>query len=282
MTTINSESQITEIKETIAGDYSHLSSVSILRHMQDVVAIAVWYLIDLFRQHKNTVENTIKNGRLYGLDWYRDMILTFQYGHDLVLKEVYIDNMKYKIPAYDEIDEEAQIVKYSDVIPQLGGIVARVAKADRTTLLTQDEKDALAEYLHKVKYPGTPIMIVNQPADQMEIEIDAVVDPQLIDSTGKGVSTTAYPVKDAIENYFESGEFGGKLNVNDFEEMLQGDNGVEGVVSVRIKIMKATTHTLINTVIYDLANGIHLFEYESEAGHFSIDPDNDLTINYLQ
>lgn len=260
---------IAEIKQEIAGDYAHLSKVSVLRHLQDVIAVAVWLLQELFAAHKTEVQEIVDAARPGTLAWYRQQALNFQYGHELVLIDY--------IPGYAEEDEDAKIIAYCDVTENIGGIVMKVAKVDRTEVLTEAEDEAFRAYLSKIKHPGTSVALVNQLADEIVIDVDLVVNHEIINSQGKLQGTNTYPVSDAIDDYFENGEFGGKLYVDHLIDVIQA---VEGVISVKLNYLDATSATLVNTVIYDLSIGTNLMYYNSEAGHMVIDNGNS-AINIL-
>lgn len=269
---------INEIKQRIGIDYNDLSSVSITRHMEDVVAVAVDLLQTLYDTHQATVQQIADSG-IYGIvPWYRSQILNFQYGHNLEVIEVDLGNgITVYRPGYATEDEEAKIVAYAAVTESLGGILCKVAKEDRTVLLTTPEREALEAYLFKIKYPGTKINVVNQPADEFTVEVDVEVNKELINTSGEKISSSSTkPVEEAILSYLNESQFGGVFNVNLFEDHIQQ---VAGVVNVRLKIINVVTHTLISTVVYDLSNGINQFDYVSEAGHIVID-EADLTINY--
>jgi len=264
-------SDINTIKETIAGDYSQLSRVSILRHLQDIIVVAVWHLENLFGLHKTEIQALLDKNIPGTLGWYREKVLKFQYGDTVVL-------IDYR-PGYTIEDIAKQIIKYAHIAEQTGGIVVKVAKEDRTILLTGPEEDALVDYIHNIKYPGTSVFIVNLLADAITVELDIWVNPQLIDSTGLLIGELdEYPVKEAIMNYINQGEFGGLFVIQDFIDVIQA---VEGVEKVRLLLVEAVPYSQIPipVIIFDLASGIDLTEYESEAGHLIIES-NDLTINY--
>jgi hypothetical protein len=259
---------INQIKERIAGNYDHLSNASILSHLQDVVALAVLYLQDLFSIHKTKVETIVASAHPGTIAWYGDQILKFQYGHDLTV-------IDYK-PQYETIDEDAQIIKYVHVTEQLGGIVVKVAKEDKQELLTLNELNAFKDFLHDIKYPGTTTLIVNQPADEVTVDIEVFVNPQILDSNGKHISETDYPVKQAIMDYFNNSVFGGKLQVSKFDDAVQEINGVE---DIKLNGISMITHSAVNTTVFDLATGVNVVHYDSEAGHFLLVEEN-LTITY--
>jgi hypothetical protein len=261
---------IETIKERIAGDYNDLSKVSILRHLQDVVAIAYKLLTEIFDAHIIAVNTAIEASVPGTKGWYRDQLLKFQYGYDLEL-------IDYR-PAYSEEDIDAQIIEYVHVTERLGGIIAKVAKADRTELLTTEERNALLSYISKIKHPGTAVLLVNQPADEISLEMTVTVNKEIINTNGQLIANTyIYPVKDAILEFVNAGEFGGIINVDALVEYIRSE---EGILHVNLELLTAHTHTLVDTVIYDFSNEINLLEYESEAGHVSLD-ESDLTITYI-
>lgn len=257
---------LAQIQQEIAGNYSHLSRVSILRHLQDVVAVATYIFQTILGLHKTEVQEIVGQARPATKGWYRARILEFQYGYSLEV----VDG----VPAYSEINEDARIIAFCHIAELIGMVVAKVAKEDREELLTQGELDALDDYIRDVKYPGTAVLVVNQPADELTMELDVWVDPAKIDSQGRTPGTSTYPISDAINTYFEEAEFGGKLSVSAFVDAIQQLDGVE---EIRLLYIEANTHTDVNTVIFDLENGINEVTYDSEAGHMIVaDP---LTIN---
>ena len=243
-----------------------------MRHLQDIISVAVWYLENAFTLHKTEVQAMLDKQIPGTLAWYREKTLAFQYNHTVVL-------IDYR-PGYATEDADAQIIKYCHCTELITEVVIKVAKENRDERLTSSEKDALLEYLHAIKYPGTPIHLVDQNADIMTVELDVYVDHQLMSSDGEslGVKNT-YPVQEAIISFINESEFGGKLVVNSLVDIIQA---VDGVKRVSLKLIMAETDTNQGEpiIIFNLAGGIDLTEYESEAGHFIID-EADLTINYL-
>lgn len=264
---------INTIKERIAGDYKHLSSVSILRHMQDIVAIAVWHLQNLFALHKTEIDAQMERQYVHTLGWWRSQILAFQLGDDLTLVD-------YR-PAYVMIDETAQIIKYCHCIDFDGKIQIKVAKDKRTELLSLAEKDALDVYINQIKYPGTKYQVINLLPDIVAMVVDVFIDKQTIDLDGKQIGGDAYPVKEGIIAKVNDTEFGGELIVTDLIAYILSINGVEDVVLHNLEsAYDPGVGPLLHTFIYLLEDGINLGRHSAVSGHFTTD-EVYLTINYF-
>ncbi|MEZ5195128.1 MAG: hypothetical protein R2764_01615 [Bacteroidales bacterium] len=156
-------------------------------------------------------------------------------------------------------------------------MIVKVAKEDKTELMSSAERDAFDAYMFDIKYPGTSIFVVNQLPDRFTIEVDVIVNKQIIDLTGSKIDNSlSKPVKEAILNFANGSEFGGVFSVNEIEDVIQA---VDGVLSVRLMHISALAYSGNTTIVYDLASGINILQYVSEAGHISLSED-DLTINY--
>ncbi|MEZ5195127.1 MAG: hypothetical protein R2764_01610 [Bacteroidales bacterium] len=111
---------IETIKERIASDYNDLSNVSILRHMQDVVAIAVKFLTELFESHKRTVQLIADSVQFGTINWYRAQVLKFQLGYDVDVISYDVGNGDVVYRAgYTVEDATAQIIKHAAIAEAL-------------------------------------------------------------------------------------------------------------------------------------------------------------------
>ena len=254
---------IEQIKERIAGDYSDLSKVSLTRHFTDIVAVAYRYLTDIFSIHKLQVQQIADSMQIGTFEWWRQQMFLFQYGYNLSIID-YRSN-------YETIDEDARIIKYCYVIEQIDKVVIKIAKYPKTELLTQDEEDAILDYIFKIKYPGTKTMIVNQLADEITLSVDVYVNHEIIEVTGN------VSIKVSIIAYINNSEFGGIITVNALIDYIQS---IDGVKDLNLKQLSADTSTGKNTVIYNLNSGINEISYESESGHYML-PSGNLTLNLI-
>lgn len=217
--------------------------------------------------HQQIVESNAQNSRPQNLPNFRNAILDFHDGLNLVWK-----NGAFSYDLTDVEDaEERKIIKRCAVLESNDGeLVVKISGADGP--VTLDQKNRIMAYIRQIKVPGVSIRLVNQIADTLRTEITAYVDADIIDLTnGKllSVEGDVYPVKDAVQLYLSKLEFNGAFVKNYFINELQAAKGVP-LVEINSLEWKYAAFPFIDAGAFRIA----------EAGHFEITEDN-LTINYL-
>lgn len=217
--------------------------------------------------HQQIVESNAQNSRPQNLPNFRNSILDFHDGLDLVWKD---GAFSYNLTGVEDA-EERKIIKRCAVLESNDGeLVVKISGADGP--VTEDQKNRIIAYIRQIKVPGVSIRLVNQIADTLRTEITAYVDADIIDlSNGKLLSVAGdiYPVKDAVQSYLSKLEFNGAFVKNYFINELQGAKGIP-LVEINSLEWKYAAFPFIDAGAFRIA----------EAGHFEISEAN-LTINYL-
>ena len=197
-----------------------VSAVSILNLIIYIVAVAARTLEWLFDQFKEDVEERIAAALPGTVSWYWNKVMEFQYGYDLN------ENAQY-----DEVDEDARIIKHCAVIEVDNGIIVKVNKEDYETLSTS-EISALSSYVDTVKFAGTTASVFSYEPDILDIELNIWRDPIVLDEHMERISDGESVVRQAIENYLNGIKYGGVFNKTKLIDAVQA---VEGVLDVTIE-----------------------------------------------
>lgn len=229
-----------------------VSAVSILNLIIYIVAVAARTLEWLFDQFKEDVEERIAAALPGTVSWYWNKVMEFQYGYDLN------ENAQY-----DEVDEDARIIKHCAVTEVDNGIIVKVNKEDYETL-SASELGALSSYVDTVKFAGTTASVFSYEPDLLEIELNIWRDPMVLDEYMVRISDGVRVVNKAIEDYLNGIKYGGVFNKTKLMDAVQA---VEGVLDVTIE------YGTIYCPGDDSHHTIDSFEqnFRSIGGHISLD-----------
>lgn len=211
--------EITDAKnaKTELDDLNSTSKVSIWGLIRDTVATVIWTLYTFFEEHKKEVRDISDKGYVGSAAWFTDQIRKFQYGYSLQLI-----NEKYQ---YDTDDSDARIVQQVALEPLGKTINVKVAKLDESDELapfTSAEKDALKSYIDKIKFPGTFIHVLSQPADLLNLTYRVYYNAAIGEDTVKDNVETA--IKEYLKNIVFNGVFDAAESIDEIQD-------VEGVIS---------------------------------------------------
>lgn len=191
------------------------SKVSIWALIRDTVAVVVWTLYKFFEQHKKDVQAAADKGYFGSAAWFADQIRAFQFGYILTLKDG-----KF---VYDTDDPDARIVQQV-ALETLGELVnVKVAKLDgakELTAFTEAEKDALKAYIDEIKFPGTFVNVISQPADKLNLTY------RVYYNALRGEETVRNEVESILHDYLQSIVFNGVFDAAESIDQVQEVNGV--------------------------------------------------------
>lgn len=217
------------------------------------------------------MEGLAAKSRYATLPWWVDTCKKFQYGDDLVLK-----NLEY---VYDVVDPTKQIIALAASQEISDGVNLKVAKliGDAITPLSNLEKAAFEVYVKKKKIPGTTINVTSDVGDDLRLYLSVIFNPLVLKSNGESIASPGtFPVEDAVNAYLKqlgTIEFNGKfdlMRVVDFVQNLAGN----AVISCYVQSASARYG----------ANPFVVFtqSYNPNAGYLVIDVSNPLssTITY--
>lgn len=248
---------------------AQFSQVSLESLLLDIVAADEWVLYQAFEELRLEVKKLIAEQKRYKCRWYGAMGKQFQFGDALVEDQDYYDNTGLSAA---EI-EAKRVVKYTSAVQVTAGIRYKVATISSGVLapLPAPQFNAFKAYMNRIKADGVKFLFVNNPPDNLKLELDIYYDPLVLDSTGKRIDGTSdTPVKDAVMAYLVSGiEFNGYF-ISD--SCLEKIKGVDGVIVPAFRLTQARYGMLPFADFVDF--------YQPDAGYLILDPAN-LAINYI-
>lgn len=236
------------------------SKVAIWRLIFYSLAVAIHVhevLWDLFREE---VEAMIRAAPPGTVAWYQQLALAWQFGDQLA----YAD---YRY-AYPEDDAAKRIVRRASVQERPGGVLLfKVAKLDGQgdpIPLEEAETVAFVAYLRKVRFAGTEVAVVSQPADALEVRGSVYFDGEV------PLAEVRAAVDAAVEEYLAQLPWNGELSKIRLIDAIQG---AKGVTDVSIAVLFATRHTQGSQTIGR--------EYIPAAGYFSLPVKFSETLTFL-
>ena len=206
--------------ETGTAFSSVFSKVSLENLLLYIVAVGIYALEALFREHKADVDAAIDETLPHRPKWYRDKVFQFMQGKTLTE-----DTDRYDTTGMtDEDIEAARVVKYAAATESADASLLTIKVAgetdgERTPLDAATETQLLA-YLGEVKDAGVRIALVNQEADQFQCTVDIYYDAMLTSATVEAAC------RKAIGRYIQNLPFNGEYTNMALIDALQQVEGV--------------------------------------------------------
>lgn len=204
------------------------SAVSLENIIFSDVATAMYVMKQLFDQSKIDISG-ILNAQLSGtVNWYAYKAKLFQYGMELVPETDYYDNAGLTSEQIDAM----RVVKYAAAVESKDKniLYVKVATDDGNGVrqpLSSSQLTAFKQYLNDVQYAGIRILVINDSADEMRLQINIYYDPLVMDELGMRLDGTAEtPVQNAIRNYLANLPFNGTYTNQGLVDTLQVIDGV--------------------------------------------------------
>lgn len=225
---------LTDNEKATIENLDSTSKVSIWRMIVYIIAVGIWTLEKLFDVFKEQIIAIVEANTPHNRKWYKAKALAFQYGYPLVNDD-----------EYEEIDEEAQVIKQTAVVEEDSAVIVKIATLDGEDLVKIEDDDVVAAftaYMHQVKDAGTNLSIVNKDADKLKLTLDVYYDPILMRSDGSLTADPGtFPVFnpdysknadgnwDALQSYLRSIDFDGSYVINKGIDYIQSAKGVVDV-----------------------------------------------------
>jgi hypothetical protein len=239
------------------------SQTAIYRLWAYVIAVVMNIQEQLWDVFKIEIESFVANMIPGTIAWYHEITLAFQYGDALE----YI-NRKYQ---YAVIDESKKVIKRAAVKEIYGQVRIKISGEDLSgepVQLSTGVQNAFTAYINAMKFAGTPVAVINQPPDLLNISLSIVYDPLVLNADGSLITDGTYPVEIAIQLFLESIKYGGILNRTKLVDAIQAAAGVIDPVGGTILARTGISQQWI-TVGQN---------YEAYSGYFKLDT---LTVNYI-
>lgn len=171
------------------------SPVSLESLMFYVVASCIWLLEKLFDRHGEEVDARIEVLRPHTLRWYATKAREYMRGKDLIMSDGVVVADRYDTSGMMDQDiEKARVVKYAVATEDNTQVYIKVATRGNNGQpkpLKADDLIGLKSYLAQIKDAGVSVKVLNEPADNMRVELVIIYDPAIL---------TAQPVDGATEN----------------------------------------------------------------------------------
>ena len=209
------------------------SAVSLENIIFSDVATAMWVMQQLFDRFKIDI-SAILDSQLSGTaNWYAYKAMLFQFGMELVPETDYYDNAGLT----NEQIAVMRVVKYAAAVESRDKSILflKIATdiAEKRQPLPVQQLTAFNKYLNAFQYAGVRVVVINDPADEMKLQIDIYYDPLVLDEMGSRLDgTNNTPVQDAIRNYLANLPFNGTYTNQALVDTLQV---IEGVRIAEIK-----------------------------------------------
>ncbi len=227
------------------------SPVSLESLMFFVVASCIWLLEKLFDRHREEVDARIEALRPHTLRWYVSKTLEYMRNKDLILSDGIVVADYYDTSAMtDEEIEKARVVKYAVATESNTQIFIKVAARDNNgqpTPLDESDLAGLKYYLSQIKDAGVMIKVLNEPADNMRMELIVLYDPAILTADTIGnVDAQGYQtiqlkrdgkdvITEAVSNVISKLPFNGEYKNSDLMAALQSIEGVKVADIVKVE-----------------------------------------------
>ena len=241
--------------KTFDEQFSKVSIESIIFY---VFAFCAWTVEKLFDTHKAEVTNYIDEMKPHSLRWYVNKTKLFRIGQSLIE-----GTDQYSDEGLTEKEiEDRQIVKYAAASEQNATLYIKVAGSGPKPI-SEEQQQALTEYLAEIKDAGVRIIVRNANADKIKMSLRIFYNPMILQSNGNSLRGGT-PVIDAIQQYVENLPFNGEFRKVDLVDALQQVEGVVMPELVSVATSVATSYYKILDDAYEKPfSGYYEFDIES-------------------
>lgn len=259
---------------TSLDDLNSPSKVSIWREFLYIVAFIASFQRELQEVHEKELAYLISNQKHTNLNHYRTVVLEYRDGHTFD-REALIYTGNYT----DEQIALAQIVKRAAAqeitengIKKINLKLAtetngELSEIDAVTL------DRVTNHVIINAPAGTNLKVTSNRPDELNLEIDVYIDPQILLTNGSRIDGTANDVVGkAVHEFFadKNFKFDGELVLSLLADKIQEVQGVE-TRSVSFKTVEANHEVPANWIAVNE-------RHTAYSGYYKI---KDLAINYL-
>ena len=168
------------------------SPVSLESLMFYVVASCIWLLEKLFDRHREEVDARIEALRPHTLRWYATKVKEYMHGKRLIMADGVVVADRYDTTGMtDEEIEKARVVKYAVATEDSTQVYIKVAARGNNgqpKQLDAEALDGLKYYISQIKDAGVAIKILNEPADNMRVELVVLYDPAILTARSLGAT----------------------------------------------------------------------------------------------
>lgn len=227
------------------------SPVSLESLMFYVVASCIWLLEKLFDRHREEVGARIEALRPHTLRWYATKAKEYMRGKDLIMADGVVVADRYDTEGMtDEEIEKARVVKYAVATEDSTQVFIKVAARGNNgqpKQLEDEDLSGLKSYISQIKDAGVAVKILNEPADNMRVQLVILYDPAVLtaQSQGKADADGYAPVRllhdgedvitEAVSRVISELPFNGEYRNSDLMAAIQSIEGVKVADIVKVE-----------------------------------------------
>lgn len=211
---ITDEIESYKATQTALSGINSTSQTSIWTALKNAIGMAILSVYNYFDLYKAEIETKIIKSHFGTTAWWIEQVKAWQYGYALTWNGSAF--------VYSTDDASARIVTQAALTVVNKQLQFKVAKTVAGVLaaLSNTELTALNSYLQQIKFAGSAVNVISQPADFIRLEYKIYYNAQY------DAAVVEQAVRDAADNYFETLVFNGRFSVNELTDTLQLVEGV--------------------------------------------------------
>ncbi len=227
------------------------SPVSLESLMFYVVASCIWLLEKLFDRHREEVAARIEALRPHTLRWYASKAKEYMRGKDLIREDGVVVADYYDTTGMtDEAIEKARVVKYAVATENDTQVYIKVATRGingRPRQLEAEDLAGLKGYLAQIKDAGVAVKVLNEPADNMRVELMVLYDPAIFMVQNEGetdddgytalslMQDNKNVIEEAVSRVISELPFNGEYRNSDLLAAVQAIEGIKVADIIKVE-----------------------------------------------
>ena len=216
-----------------------------------VVASCIWLLEKLFDRHREEVDARIEALRPHTLRWYASKAKEYMRGKDLIREDgVVVANYYDTTGMTDEAIEKARVVKYAVATENDTQVYIKVATRGingRPRQLEAEDLAGLKGYLAQIKDAGVAVKVLNEPADNMRVELMVLYDPAIFMVQNEGetdddgytalslMQDNKNVIEEAVSRVISELPFNGEYRNSDLLAAVQAIEGIKVADIIKVE-----------------------------------------------
>lgn len=247
---------------TVSTDFDHFFSVvSVEAIIINTIAFATYLHEQMWDTFRTLIQGIVDNQYVMSFAWYKAKALAFQLGDQLAFNT----NSNQYSYGYETIDESKQIVKYC-AVRQVTNQSTNVTElhvlfsGEGKQAITGNDYNAFCDYMREVGAAGIHYVFISQNPDPVTLAMNIIYDQQLIRADGTTFSSDADSVKDAVDAFFETIEYGGNFRVSDLVAAIKQAEGVNDCIITEVR----QNGTPTTAAKLEAVSGAFTFDFESQ------------------
>ncbi|MCM1219595.1 MAG: hypothetical protein NC548_34375 [Lachnospiraceae bacterium] len=248
----------------------HFGMASVESVLLYVFAACAWALEKLFDLHRADVNTLIESQEPHTLRWYTKKAKAFMWGTTASGKTVslaqdadYYDTSKLLESEFAEL----MPVKYAVATESNTVVYIKVAGEDadgNPKQLTPATLKGMQAYINEVKDAGVSVVIRNEAADRMWVDLLIYYNPLLLTESGK-LSDKSEPVRDTVRDVLRNLPFNGVFRKSDLLAALQALPCVEVADIKSVKVQSSVAESPHEVEGFDRPYSGYYAIYDPEA-----------------